>query len=627
MNKRTSSRYWLTLLCALLLASVLLNVFLQPSSAANRTSDYLPQDFESFFDTVLQEQMTADSIVGATVAVVQNGEVAFAKGYGYADLDAGNPVQADKSLFFIGSDGKLFTWTAVMQLYEQGKLDLHADINTYLDFTVPAAFDKPITMHHLMTHTAGFEEDFNALLLDSPEKVLPLRAFLLNHMPERVYAPGSISAYSNYGTALAGYIIERVSGQSFEAYIDENLLRPLKMEHSFVGHNIPAALSADLAKGYKFQNGSYSRLDFEWTAAVPCAAIRTTVTDLSRFMLAQLGDGCIDGACILRSDTLQLMHQPQFTHHPRMRAMAYGFLDVTINDQRVLWHMGESARFVTHFALIPEHNIGLIVSYNTPPVNGRAILWAFMDAFFPTHQVQIHSQPLPGWEARSSGYNGTYIPSRSAHTNPQILVGNLEAVSVKVENGQLAFNGWRFAESEPGLFHQVNGDRLLAFDQDEQGQRWLFVGPFAYFQVPWFRTPVFSLVVAVLSLLAFLSAWLVWPVRSLWVARKNLPQIGSGEWGLASGLGIFDLGVSVWLIISLVNFGDRFVFPQTVVQTIAVMAWLAVPWTLLVVLLAVRAWKIRHWSLVSRVHYALIAMGGIGFLWLFYHYQLLSGRI
>jgi len=539
MKTLNTPQNWLRLLSVLLLAGLCVNLLgISPALASTPATD-----FETFFDAALQEQMDSEHIVGATVAVVQDSELAFAKGYGYADLEASIPVQADRTLFFIGSDGKLSTWTAVMQLVEQGKLDLHTDVNTYLDFEIPTAFAEPITLHHLMTHTAGFEDEYNSLFVEDSSKLLTLREHLMRYMPERVYPPGEVMAYSNYGTALAGYIIERVSGQPFEEYLADHLLQPLGMNHSFVGNSLPSELTADLSKGYKYQNGAHSPLDFEWTAAVPCAPVRTTATDLSRFMLAHLNAGCVDGTCILRPETVDLMHSPQFTHHPQMGGMAYGFMEMTVNGQRVLWHQGESARFTTVLVLIPEQSLGFVVSYNTSPANWREIMWGFMDAFFPVvERPPLHEQPLPGWQARASIFNGTYVPARSNHTTSQILARYSAAVPVSIDQGRLTFNGWNFIEAEPGLFRQVDGDRSLAFEQDESGRRWLFVGVLAYFQVPWYETPGFLFTLMGGCLLIFLSAWIGWLIGVI-RRRQDVSTPNRGALWLAGGLGLFDFGL------------------------------------------------------------------------------------
>jgi CubicO group peptidase (beta-lactamase class C family) len=621
MNYLTKSRKFICLLLLLVLCFTGWNV---SRAQANFTDGAGSGEYAAFFDTFLQEQLANEHIAGATAAVVQNGEIAFAQGYGYSDVDASIPVRADQSLFFIGSAGKLFTWTAVMQLAEQGKLDLHADVNDYLDFEIPVTFVEPITLHHLMTHTAGFEEEYNSLFVDSPEKLLPLREHLVRSMPGRVYPPGKVSAYSNYGTALAGYIIERVSGESFEEYLANHLLQPLGMNQSFVGNSQSAEWTDDLSKGFRYRNEKYSPVEFEWTAAVPCAPVRTTMTDLSRFMLAHLNGGCVDGACILKDATIEQMHRPQFTHHPQMKGFAYGFLDSQINGQRVLWHLGESPTFTTILAIIPEQQLGLAVSYNTPLSDGRKVLFDFMDAFFPVERAELAAQPLPGWEERAQLFNGFYAPARSAHTTSQVLVRYWQSAAVMIDQGKLTFNGIDFIESEPGVFHQINGDRVVALEQDERGQRWLFFGPLAYFQVPWYETAGFLLIVLGSCLLIFLSAWIFWPVRMLRdPGKSNKPK--QGVLWLAAGLGFYDIGLMVWFLFLQLKLAEQYVFEQAAANLINGLYWLAIPWTLVVVVLALRSWLCQEGTLSWRMHYALVAAAAVVFLWLVWSLNLLCG--
>lgn len=611
MNKLTLSRNWRCLLSALLLAGMCLNILSVNSVQADESTDHSQKDFESFFDAVIQEQMASEHIAGVTTAVVQNGELVFAKGYGYADVDASKPVLADKTLFFIGSDGKLFTWTAVMQLVEQGKLDLHTDINIYLDFEIPASFNKPITLHHLMTHTAGFEDEFNTLFVNGAADLIPLREHLIRYMPVRVYPPGEVMAYSNYGTALAGYIIERVSGQPIESYISEHLLQPLEMTHSFSGNILPPEFEAELSKGYKYQNDKFNASDFEWTSAVPVAPIRTSATDLSRFMLAHLNDGCLDGKCILKAETVKQMHEMQFTHNPQMGGMSYGFLNMHVNGQDILWHLGNSPHFVTLLALIPEENLGVIVSYNTPPADdGRAILFKFMDEFFPVDRKPIDQPPLPGWESRASLFNGQYAPARSNHSTPQVLVRYTTTTPIKISEGHLNFNGWEFYESEPGVFQQINGDRVLTIEEDENGKCWLFVGMLAYFQVPWYETPLFLLIILGSSF--FLTFSLL--VRRL-LRRRQIAAPGAIETGLNIGLGLFNLALFTWLSLNLLQFGSTYIYPEFNVGLIARLYWLSVPWTIFVLVITIRSWLHHSWTVGWRIHYSLLTLSMLIFLW------------
>lgn len=602
----------------ILTETVLVETQLTQSSAAALPT---PAAFAAFFDAALPEQLAAEEIAGAMAAVVHKGELVFAQGYGAADVDAGVPVTADRTLFFVGSVGKLWTWSAVMQLAEQGKLDLHADVNDYLDFAIPAAFGQPITLHHLMTHSAGFEEEFNSLFVAGEDRVLPLRDHLVRHMPARVYAPGAVMAYSNYGTALAGYIVERVAGQPFETYLTEHLLQPLGMTHSFVGNVVPPALAADITQGYQRQNGAFVGADFEYAAAAPTAPLRTTATDISRFLAAHLGKGCVGGACILRPESVADMHATHFTHPLQTDGMAYGFMATTINGQRVLWHLGGSPHFVTMLALVPAQELGVVVAYNTPPADdGRAMLFRLMDEFFPATRTAPPAAPLPGAADRAARFNGAYAPARSNHTTAQKLVRYLETAPIALEAGRLTFNGWRFVETEPGVLQQVDGDRRLTFHEDERGQRWFFVGVLAYFQVPWYAT-IWVVLAGGVGYALVLGSLVV--SRALRRQQSTAPS-----WRvivLAAGLGLFSLGLFGWLAAALLAYADTLVYPQATVDLIARLCWLAAAWTLAVVGCAVAAWTRRAWNVGWRLHYSLAAGFAVLFLWFVWQINLLPG--
>lgn len=620
MTQQISGRR-LRVLSLVLALSLLANLLTGSAAQADTHRKLDAATIAAFFDEVLPAQLAREHVAGAMAAVVYNGETVFAKGYGYADVAAGVHVTPERTLFFIGSDGKLLTWTAVMQLVEQGRLDLHANINAYLDFAIPEAFDKPITLHHLMTHTAGFEDQANSLFVAGREQLLPLRQHLVRFMPARVYPPGAVMAYSNYGTALAGYIVERVAGQPFEDYLTEHLLQPLGMQHSFAGAFPPPALIADLAKGYRYRDGAFVASDFEWTAAVPAAPIRTTASDISRFMLAHLNRGCIDGACILRPASVADMHATHFTHHPHMSGMAYGFMEMTINGEHVLWHLGGSAHFVTMLALIPAQQLGIVVSYNTPPADdGRAILFQFMGEFFPTERAAAKQAPASDGATRAAVFNGAYAPARTNHTTAQKLIRYTMTAPVTIENERLTFNGWEFVETAPNRFQQVDGDRTLVFQIDEHGVRWLFVGVLAYFQAPWSETPLWLLTMVAANVLLALS------LAGAWLLRRRRRATPDGRViALAIGLSIFTIALFVWLAVELLQFADTLIYPQTTVTMIAQLYWVAAPWTLAVVVVVANAWLRRRWSAGWRVHYSLFAVAALGWLALLWRNHLLGG--
>ncbi|MGH9368955.1 MAG: serine hydrolase domain-containing protein, partial [Thermoanaerobaculia bacterium] len=183
------------------------------SAAASAPREMTAADVEAFLEGLVPTQLAREDIAGAVVVVVKDGKVLFGKGYGFADVEKRRPVSVEETLFRPGSTSKLFTWTAVMQLYEQGKLDLDRDVNGYLDFKIPEAFGKPITLRDILTHTPGFEDYAKDLFVSEASQIKPLGAYLASHLPRRIFAPGTTPAYSNYATALAGYVVERVSGK------------------------------------------------------------------------------------------------------------------------------------------------------------------------------------------------------------------------------------------------------------------------------------------------------------------------------------------------------------------------------------------------------------------------------
>src|SRR5690606_11857991 len=207
---------------------------------------------ESFVHGLVGPMMKANSSPSGTVAISLRGELIFEKGYGYQDVETRIPVDPAKTLFRPGSVSKLFTWVSVMQLVEQGKLDLDADVNTYLEtFKIREAFDTPITLRNIMTHTAGFEDGgLGYLIIDDPDRIMPLREAMQRYQPDRVNPPGKQTAYSNYATALAGLIVENVSGLPFADYVQQHIFDPLGMERSTFLEPLPEPMAAHMAKSY-----------------------------------------------------------------------------------------------------------------------------------------------------------------------------------------------------------------------------------------------------------------------------------------------------------------------------------------------------------------------------------------
>ena len=223
MRRHIPRRHWRRPLAVAL--ALLGSIWAAPASAINSG------DLAAFLDGFIEARMAEHRVVGTTVAVVHNGRILFAKGYGHANLEESVPVRADTTLFRPGSISKTLTWTAIMQLEAQGLLALDEDIRTYLgDLPLTTNHDTPITLLDLMNHRPGFEDSaLGHLFTKDAASVLPLADYLARYQPAQVNAPGEVSAYSNFGSGLAGLIVANVSGMPFEDYVDANITGPLRM--------------------------------------------------------------------------------------------------------------------------------------------------------------------------------------------------------------------------------------------------------------------------------------------------------------------------------------------------------------------------------------------------------------
>src|SRR5215212_3596627 len=328
-----------------------------PTASSQQQGPTDRAEMETFLDKLLGKEMQKHHIAGASISVVKDGKLFFAKGYGSADLENGIPVDPERTNFRIGSIAKLFTWTAVMQLAEQGKLDLNEDINTYLDFRIPDTYPQPITLKDLMTHTAGFEDRYYERLAKDPDELEPPREWLISHMPARVSPPGEVAAYSSYGAALAGYIVARASGEPYDQYVQEHILNPLGMAHTSARPSMPPDIRAHTSKGYVYKDGAFKEFpdtsgmalayaDMGQPALVPAGDMQASATDMARFMIAQLrdgghGDANTAGTRILNESTLRHMHSTLYSPDPRILGTTYGFFDFSDNGQRTIGHSGE----------------------------------------------------------------------------------------------------------------------------------------------------------------------------------------------------------------------------------------------------------------------------------------------
>jgi CubicO group peptidase (beta-lactamase class C family) len=386
-----------------------------PASQDTSTHALTNEDLSTFFDGLVPFAIQRGDIAGGVIVVVKDGNVLFSRGYGYADLKTRQSISPETTLFRPGSTSKLFTWTAVMQMVEQGKVDLDRDVNDYIDFKIPPYQGKPITLRNLMTHTAGFEEVARDLLPATSDEV-NLERYLKSHLPVRIFPPGETVAYSNYGCGLAGYIVQRVSGERFEDYVQKHILQPLNMTHSSFDQPLPSALAPLMSKGYKTASDGEAQ-PFEWVDPAPAGALSSSGIDMAQFMIAQLQNGRYGDTRILKEDTAKLMHSPQYTASKGMVGFDLGFYQEDRNGLRIIGHGGDTEVFHSDLHLLLDKDVGIFMSFNSlgSEVGGAhtirgAIFYAFLDRYFP-HPLQ--DQPaIASAKADAARVAGWYESSR-----------------------------------------------------------------------------------------------------------------------------------------------------------------------------------------------------------------------
>ncbi len=536
---------WLVVLCCAAAASLPISGRQSGADAtapvAAETHALTEDDAGTWLDGFLPYAIERGDIAGAVVTVVKDGRILVRRGYGFADVEQRIPVDPDSTLFRVASVSKLFTWTAVMQLVEAGQLDLDADINRYLDFQVPGR-GAPITMRHLMTHTAGFEANIKNMWTSeavAQAHGLALGPYLAHWVPKRIFAPGTTPAYSNYGTSLAGYIVERVSGLPFPEYVERRIYAPLQMDHASFRQPLPPALRAHASQAYA--RGSGEARAFEVTPSVPAGGMSASGSDMARFMIAHLSAASGHDTPILRASTSAQMLTPQTRFAPPLHTMALGFYEIDVNGQRVVSHAGDTFSFHSQLFLFRDQNVGLFVALNSAGVGGvtgplrRELLERFADRYFP---VTAPAPPAPAVDAALAAQQArrlaapAYRESRRTETGLGRITFLSQARLQALDDGSLRFERMKQPNGQPTLFKPVgpwlwqathNEVRLAAILKDGQPVGFAVdsAAPFnAFLQIEGYRSAVWLKPLLIAAVVVLVLTVLAWPIAAI-VRRRN----------------------------------------------------------------------------------------------------------
>lgn len=492
------------------------------------------ESLEAFLDGIVTTTMEDSHIAGAVVGVMADGEVILKKGYGYADVENKLPVDPDKTLFRIGSVTKLFTYMSLMQLQEQGKLDLNADIQLYLpNLVIPKTFPNPIKVINLFTHTAGFEDRIFGLFAKDESSLLPYRELLERDLPTRVRSPGLVSSYSNHSLGIAGLIIENISGMSWEAYIRENILDPLAMEYATAYQPVPESLNRNSSIGYRWVNGRYEAQGFEFVPLGAAGTMSASADAMMRFMAATLNVGKLGGQRVLSADTLSLMQSRLYEVHPSLNAWMYGYAQGSSNDVESFGHDGATLRFFTLVMMIPGSDTGVFISTNTAG-GGKllsTVMRGLLDRYYP-FEANIAPLTTPSDLTKIVGDYSTF---RHPVTTPAKLIRASGTYSIKSgQPGKIRImggpQGARTAiEIEPMVFQIKDKSTKIYFDTDVKGQQRMFFGSAggSFYKLGALDSLSLHSTLLVISLVLMLWALVAWPIQKFNSSR--LPSVGEHQ--------------------------------------------------------------------------------------------------
>ncbi len=598
-----------------------------------------PLELTNAIDPVIDEWVGKGKVPGAVVVVVNRDGVVFAKGYGYSDIEARIPFTSDATLVRPGSISKPVTGIAVMQLVDAGLLDLDRDVNDYIDFAIPTpANGVPVTLRRLLTHRAGFEEHVKGLYSKDREPV-PLGRWLARNQPPRLFPKGDIQAYSNYGLALAGYIVERVSGESYASYVQRHIFDPLGMKHSTFQQPLPEDLARLVAKGYR-PPGMPALAFFETISAAPAGALSATGTDMGRFMRALLNGGTLDGVRILSKARLDEMMAP--VEPTPAGYVGLTFIGTKVAGQDAVGHNGAlgTMTFFSDLQLFPEHGIGVFVSRNgLGDIENlkqlHRLVTIVAERFLP------RALAAADLRADVSSHNdrmaGVYQSSRRSESSVLRLSALVEQRMVKIDragDARLLEAIWPFGEGMPlrrvgQNVYEVEGNARIAF-VDDGAEPYLTLPSSRLQRVPWTLDVRWIVPALLASTAVILLTLLAWPVAAAWRWWRTRPwsrdRSHRAKYLTVRSVLVIDLVVILAAVVLFIiaasdptTLNDRL---DPVLLVLYVLAWLGVVGAIPTVWTAISFWRDGVGSHFSRIHHSLIAASSVMCAWFFLTFRI-----
>ncbi len=497
---------------------------------------------DSLFNVGLTEKM----LPGGIVSVVRNDTILFSKGYGLANVENNIPVNAGQTLFQIGSVGKVLTAMAVLKLVESGALNPDADIREYLTgLSLTASFQSPVTLRHLLTHTAGINEQVIGYAARSAADVKPLEKYLEENFPGFFQSPGKSISYSNIGYALAGLIVQRVSGMPFPDFLNTQIFAPLRMERSTYLLPDNPANSPNYAVGHYPTREGFVEQEPIYTHPKPAGGLNATAADMANLMAMFLNNGRFMGEKVLSEKSLDLLLQRQFSNHPDLTGYTFGFEEQRINGFPAVAKGGQTFGFTSALLLVPAQNCGVFISVNIRSGKFVELLLEHLTRELLPAQNTPTLATAPQIAIDLNRFAGAYRSNRYNHDSIENLFAlfrdNL-TFQIDSEGYLSCYRSGSYQQYEalsPLTFrNREDSDDLLVFKEDDAGNinAMYFNGTFAgislpqsYEKVAWYSAPhfvnEFFLSYVPMHLLLYLLFPLVWlAIKAIQLKKKDFLQ-------------------------------------------------------------------------------------------------------
>lgn len=424
----------------------------------------------SAIDSVLRpliiDRMADRYIAGAAVVVVSADQVIYRAGFGRREVLHEDPVRVDRTIWRLGSITKVLTGIATMQMVDRGLLRLDADVNQFLgEAKVPGSFPQPVTAHHLLTHTAGFDQLGVNRHVRRRDEIQPLGAFLAENLV-RLRAPGELAVYDTYGIVLAGHLVERLSGQPYEEYLRRNVFGPLQMTRG--GIAVAPEHVGDLAVGYEFA-GHWEAMPWEYMNTDPASTANATAKDMGNLLIMLLNGGRFQEREVLSERAVRLMLTRQYGNDPEQPGYGYTFWEDRSFGIPAFSHGGSMTGYGALLYLVPQHQLGVFIAYNQESSElGTAVVSALVKSLFPASAARPALRDTAAANTGAARFAGEYANAIFNHRNPDQGWRRRPFRVAENGSGQLVFEGQVATRVGPLAFQRPDGV-LVTFSENSRG--------------------------------------------------------------------------------------------------------------------------------------------------------------